>query len=177
MRDTNSNYLLNCKYVSYIFVYGSISVTDCFWNRHYFSLSQTKEKIEKLKAQAESFCQRLGKYRMPFAWIPICLANFFNLSTLEREIQEAEGLNGTCLTFLSKAKLLFSRTGYRKQCYSLWHQKWITYSKSCLVSFPFQSCKQLQINCAHCVVSAYLFLCLRNILSWLRPNFHWALAL
>uniref|UniRef100_A0A663FIS2 Dedicator of cytokinesis 8 n=1 Tax=Aquila chrysaetos chrysaetos TaxID=223781 RepID=A0A663FIS2_AQUCH len=55
---------------------------------------KTKEKIEKLKAQAESFCQRLGKYRMPFAWIPIGLANFFNLSTLEREIPEAEGLNG-----------------------------------------------------------------------------------
>lgn len=65
-----------------------------------FSLSQTKEKIEKLKAQAESFCQRLGKYRMPFAWIPISLTNFFNVSTLEREIQETEGLNGTCLTFL-----------------------------------------------------------------------------
>ncbi|OWK62736.1 Dedicator of cytokinesis protein 8 [Lonchura striata] len=61
---------------------------------------KTKEKIEKLKAQAESFCQRLGKYRMPFAWIPISLSNFFNISTLEREIQEAEGLNGTCLTFL-----------------------------------------------------------------------------
>uniref|UniRef100_A0A803VMK0 Dedicator of cytokinesis 8 n=1 Tax=Ficedula albicollis TaxID=59894 RepID=A0A803VMK0_FICAL len=61
---------------------------------------KTKEKIEKLKAQAESFCQRLGKYRMPFAWIPISLTNFFNVSTLEREIQEAEGLNGTCLTFL-----------------------------------------------------------------------------
>ncbi|XP_009989682.1 PREDICTED: dedicator of cytokinesis protein 8-like, partial [Tauraco erythrolophus] len=55
---------------------------------------KTKEKIEKLKAQAESFCQRLGKYRMPFAWIPISLTNFFNLSTLEREIPEAEGLNG-----------------------------------------------------------------------------------
>uniref|UniRef100_A0A8C3JT96 Dedicator of cytokinesis 8 n=1 Tax=Calidris pygmaea TaxID=425635 RepID=A0A8C3JT96_9CHAR len=49
---------------------------------------KTKEKIEKLKAQAESFCQRLGKYRMPFAWIPISLTNFFNLSTLEREIPE-----------------------------------------------------------------------------------------
>uniref|UniRef100_A0A803V7J3 Dedicator of cytokinesis 8 n=1 Tax=Ficedula albicollis TaxID=59894 RepID=A0A803V7J3_FICAL len=49
---------------------------------------KTKEKIEKLKAQAESFCQRLGKYRMPFAWIPISLTNFFNVSTLEREIQE-----------------------------------------------------------------------------------------
>ncbi|XP_030322741.1 dedicator of cytokinesis protein 8 [Calypte anna] len=55
---------------------------------------KTKEKIEKLKAQAESFCQRLGKYRMPFAWIPISLTNFFNLSTIEREIAEAEGLNG-----------------------------------------------------------------------------------
>uniref|UniRef100_A0A8B9GGV1 Dedicator of cytokinesis 8 n=1 Tax=Amazona collaria TaxID=241587 RepID=A0A8B9GGV1_9PSIT len=54
-----------------------------------------KEKIEKLKAQAESFCQRLGKYRMPFAWIPISLTNVFNLSTLEREIPETEGLNGT----------------------------------------------------------------------------------
>lgn len=37
---------------------------------------------------------------MPFAWIPISLTNFFNLSTLEREISEAEGLNGSCLTFL-----------------------------------------------------------------------------
>ncbi|NXG40960.1 DOCK8 protein, partial [Psilopogon haemacephalus] len=55
---------------------------------------KTKEKIEKLKTQAESFCQRLGKYRMPFAWIPISLTNFFNLSTLEREVPEAEGLNG-----------------------------------------------------------------------------------
>uniref|UniRef100_A0A670ZWY4 Dedicator of cytokinesis 8 n=1 Tax=Pseudonaja textilis TaxID=8673 RepID=A0A670ZWY4_PSETE len=35
---------------------------------------KTKEKIEKLKQQAENFCQRLGKYRMPFAWIPINLA-------------------------------------------------------------------------------------------------------
>ncbi|XP_054034501.1 dedicator of cytokinesis protein 8 [Dryobates pubescens] len=55
---------------------------------------KSKEKIEKLRAQAESFCQRLGKYRMPFAWIPISLTNFFNLSTLEREMPEAEGLNG-----------------------------------------------------------------------------------
>uniref|UniRef100_A0A8C4V559 Dedicator of cytokinesis 8 n=1 Tax=Falco tinnunculus TaxID=100819 RepID=A0A8C4V559_FALTI len=55
---------------------------------------KTKEKIEKLKSQAESFCQRLGKYRMPFAWIPISLTNYFNLSTLERDIPEAESLNG-----------------------------------------------------------------------------------
>ncbi|KAB1280395.1 Dedicator of cytokinesis protein 8, partial [Camelus dromedarius] len=46
---------------------------------------KSKEKIEKLKLQAESFCQRLGKYRMPFAWAPISLASFFNVSTLDRE--------------------------------------------------------------------------------------------
>uniref|UniRef100_A0A452HAJ7 Dedicator of cytokinesis 8 n=1 Tax=Gopherus agassizii TaxID=38772 RepID=A0A452HAJ7_9SAUR len=55
---------------------------------------KSKEKVEKLKAQAESFCQRLGKYRMPFAWAPISLTNFFNFSTLEREMSEAESLNG-----------------------------------------------------------------------------------
>uniref|UniRef100_A0A8C0V789 Dedicator of cytokinesis 8 n=1 Tax=Cyanistes caeruleus TaxID=156563 RepID=A0A8C0V789_CYACU len=70
---------------------------------------KTKEKIEKLKAQAESFCQRLGKYRMPFAWIPISLTNFFNLSTLEREIQEAEGLNGKGSSSDKKATLLQGR--------------------------------------------------------------------
>uniref|UniRef100_A0A8C5TCB7 Dedicator of cytokinesis C/D N-terminal domain-containing protein n=1 Tax=Malurus cyaneus samueli TaxID=2593467 RepID=A0A8C5TCB7_9PASS len=70
---------------------------------------KTKEKIEKLKAQAESFCQRLGKYRMPFAWIPISLTNFFNLSTLEREIPEAEGLNGKGSASDKRATLLQTR--------------------------------------------------------------------
>uniref|UniRef100_A0A8V5GI32 Dedicator of cytokinesis C/D N-terminal domain-containing protein n=2 Tax=Melopsittacus undulatus TaxID=13146 RepID=A0A8V5GI32_MELUD len=70
---------------------------------------KTKEKIEKLKAQAESFCQRLGKYRMPFAWIPISLTNVFNLSTLEREIPETEGLNGKGSTSDKRATLLQGR--------------------------------------------------------------------
>ncbi|NXD05348.1 DOCK8 protein, partial [Certhia familiaris] len=70
---------------------------------------KTKEKIDKLRAQAESFCQRLGKYRMPFAWIPISLADCFNLSTLEREIQEAEGLNGKGFSSDKKATLLQAR--------------------------------------------------------------------
>ncbi|XP_010011214.1 PREDICTED: dedicator of cytokinesis protein 8 [Nestor notabilis] len=70
---------------------------------------KAKEKIEKLKAQAESFCQRLGKYRMPFAWIPISLTNVFNVSTLEREIPETEGLNGKGSTSDKKATLLQGR--------------------------------------------------------------------
>ncbi|XP_037228534.1 dedicator of cytokinesis protein 8 [Falco rusticolus] len=70
---------------------------------------KTKEKIEKLKSQAESFCQRLGKYRMPFAWIPISLTNYFNLSTLERDIPEAESLNGKGSTSDKRATLLQAR--------------------------------------------------------------------
>lgn len=52
---------------------------------------------------------------MPFAWIPISLTNFFNVSTLEREVSEAEGLNGTCLSFLTNTKQLFSGSVLRKQ--------------------------------------------------------------
>ncbi|XP_060266896.1 dedicator of cytokinesis protein 8 isoform X6 [Ovis aries] len=55
---------------------------------------KSKEKIEKLKLQAESFCQRLGKYRMPFAWAPISLASFFNVSTLDREVTDVESTVG-----------------------------------------------------------------------------------
>ncbi|XP_008101523.2 dedicator of cytokinesis protein 8 isoform X1 [Anolis carolinensis] len=55
---------------------------------------KTKEKVEKLKSQAESFCHRLGAYRMPFAWVPISLGSFFSISTLERDIAELEVLNG-----------------------------------------------------------------------------------
>ncbi|XP_045436100.1 dedicator of cytokinesis protein 8 isoform X3 [Pipistrellus kuhlii] len=55
---------------------------------------KSKDKIEKLKLQAESFCQRLGKYRMPFAWAPISLASFFSVSTLEREVADAESMVG-----------------------------------------------------------------------------------
>uniref|UniRef100_G3T5Z7 Dedicator of cytokinesis 8 n=1 Tax=Loxodonta africana TaxID=9785 RepID=G3T5Z7_LOXAF len=55
---------------------------------------KSKDKIEKLKLQAESFCQRLGKYRMPFAWVPISLSSFFNVYTLEREVTDAETMVG-----------------------------------------------------------------------------------
>ncbi|XP_076702153.1 dedicator of cytokinesis protein 8 isoform X3 [Callospermophilus lateralis] len=51
---------------------------------------KSKDKIEKLKLQAESFCQRLGKYRMPFAWAPVNLASIFNVSTLDREVTDVE---------------------------------------------------------------------------------------
>jgi len=53
--------------------------------------SQNKEKLEKLKCQAEQFCQRLGKYRMPFAWTAIHLMNIVSSAgSLERDSTEVE---------------------------------------------------------------------------------------
>uniref|UniRef100_A0A4W3I227 Dedicator of cytokinesis 8 n=1 Tax=Callorhinchus milii TaxID=7868 RepID=A0A4W3I227_CALMI len=50
--------------------------------------AKNKDKIEKLKSQAESFCQRLGKYRMPFAWANINLMNLVSTATVDRDSPE-----------------------------------------------------------------------------------------
>ncbi|XP_023370872.1 dedicator of cytokinesis protein 7 [Otolemur garnettii] len=53
--------------------------------------SKNKEKLEKLKSQADQFCQRLGKYRMPFAWTAIHLMNIVSSAgSLERDSTEVE---------------------------------------------------------------------------------------
>ncbi|NXA50496.1 DOCK7 protein, partial [Nothocercus julius] len=59
--------------------------------------AKNKEKLEKLKCQAEQFCQRLGKYRMPFAWTAIHLMNIVSSAgSLERDSTEVEvGTGGT----------------------------------------------------------------------------------
>uniref|UniRef100_A0A674KH37 Dedicator of cytokinesis protein 7 n=1 Tax=Terrapene triunguis TaxID=2587831 RepID=A0A674KH37_9SAUR len=48
--------------------------------------AKNKEKLEKLKSQAEQFCQRLGKYRMPFAWTAIHLMNIVSKNLLETNV-------------------------------------------------------------------------------------------
>ncbi|XP_067839366.1 dedicator of cytokinesis protein 8 isoform X2 [Heptranchias perlo] len=55
--------------------------------------TKNKDKIEKLKTQAESFCQRLGKYRMPFAWANINIMNVVSTAT-DRDSMEVENING-----------------------------------------------------------------------------------
>uniref|UniRef100_A0A7M4EWC3 Dedicator of cytokinesis 7 n=1 Tax=Crocodylus porosus TaxID=8502 RepID=A0A7M4EWC3_CROPO len=53
--------------------------------------AKNKEKLEKLKSQSEQFCQRLGKYRMPFAWTAIHLMNIVSSAgSLERDSTEVE---------------------------------------------------------------------------------------
>uniref|UniRef100_W5MSP2 Dedicator of cytokinesis 8 n=1 Tax=Lepisosteus oculatus TaxID=7918 RepID=W5MSP2_LEPOC len=56
--------------------------------------AKNKDKLEKLKNQAESFCQRLGKYRMPFAWATVNIMNVISTATIDRDPAESEGMNG-----------------------------------------------------------------------------------
>ncbi|XP_061094663.1 dedicator of cytokinesis protein 7 isoform X12 [Conger conger] len=50
--------------------------------------AKNKEKLEKLRGQADQFCQRLGRYRMPFAWTAIHLMNIVNSAgSLERDTE------------------------------------------------------------------------------------------
>ncbi|XP_047669057.1 dedicator of cytokinesis protein 7 isoform X21 [Tachysurus fulvidraco] len=55
--------------------------------------AKNKEKLEKLRGQSEQFCQRLGRYRMPFAWTAIHLMNIVNSAgSLERDTELEMGL-------------------------------------------------------------------------------------
>uniref|UniRef100_A0AAX7UMZ5 Dedicator of cytokinesis 8 n=1 Tax=Astatotilapia calliptera TaxID=8154 RepID=A0AAX7UMZ5_ASTCA len=55
---------------------------------------KNKDKIEKLRNQADSFCQRLGRYRMPFAWATVNIMEVISSATLERDITDSENTKG-----------------------------------------------------------------------------------
>ncbi|XP_055593172.1 dedicator of cytokinesis protein 7 [Uranotaenia lowii] len=49
-------------------------------------LKEDKDKYkDKAKSNAADYCDRLGKYRMPFAWTGIYLTNIFNGDNVEKE--------------------------------------------------------------------------------------------
>lgn len=61
---------------------------------------QHKEKLEKLRSQAEQMCTRLGRFRMPFAWTAIHLLNIVSsVGGLERSDSDSD--TGIKLWFLS----------------------------------------------------------------------------
>ncbi|MGH0129308.1 UNVERIFIED_CONTAM: hypothetical protein FKN15_001938 [Acipenser sinensis] len=50
-----------------------------------------KEKLEKLRVQADQYCSRLGRYRMPFAWTAIHLMNIVSSAgSLDRGDSDSE---------------------------------------------------------------------------------------
>uniref|UniRef100_A0A8C8J347 Dedicator of cytokinesis 8 n=1 Tax=Oncorhynchus tshawytscha TaxID=74940 RepID=A0A8C8J347_ONCTS len=56
--------------------------------------AKNKEKLEKLRSQSETFCQRLGRYRMPFAWATVNIMNVISTATLDRDTSDSDSLNG-----------------------------------------------------------------------------------
>ncbi|XP_073686240.1 dedicator of cytokinesis protein 7 [Garra rufa] len=56
-----------------------------------------KEKLEKLRTQAEQMCTRLGRFRMPFAWTAIHLLNIVSsVGGLDRSDSDSDtGINHT----------------------------------------------------------------------------------
>ncbi|KAJ8414036.1 hypothetical protein AAFF_G00066340 [Aldrovandia affinis] len=56
--------------------------------------SKNRDKLEKLRSQTESFCHRLGRYRMPLAWATVNIMNVISTATLDRELSDSESLNG-----------------------------------------------------------------------------------
>uniref|UniRef100_A0A4W5L4B7 Dedicator of cytokinesis 8 n=1 Tax=Hucho hucho TaxID=62062 RepID=A0A4W5L4B7_9TELE len=56
--------------------------------------AKNKEKLEKLRSQSEMFCQRLGRYRMPFAWATVNIMNVISTATLDRDTTDSDSLNG-----------------------------------------------------------------------------------
>uniref|UniRef100_A0A674AA62 Dedicator of cytokinesis 8 n=1 Tax=Salmo trutta TaxID=8032 RepID=A0A674AA62_SALTR len=56
--------------------------------------AKNKEKLEKLRNQSEMFCQRLGRYRMPFAWATVNIMNVISTATLDRDTTDSDSING-----------------------------------------------------------------------------------
>uniref|UniRef100_A0A674BZP8 Dedicator of cytokinesis 8 n=1 Tax=Salmo trutta TaxID=8032 RepID=A0A674BZP8_SALTR len=59
--------------------------------------AKNKEKLEKLRSQSETFCQRLGRYRMPFAWATVNIMNVISNATLDRDSTDSDSFNGQCV--------------------------------------------------------------------------------
>lgn len=56
--------------------------------------AKNKDKLEKLRSQAENFCQRLGRYRMPFAFGTANIMNAISTGTLDRDTSDSDSING-----------------------------------------------------------------------------------
>lgn len=55
---------------------------------------QNKDKLEKLRGQAEAFCQRLGRYRMPFAWATVNIMEVISTAAIDRDVTDSDSIKG-----------------------------------------------------------------------------------
>lgn len=71
---------------------------------------QNKDKLEKLRVQAETFCQRLGRYRMPFAWATVNIMDVISTAAIDRDVTDSDSLKGgvsLCVFVLMSVFVLF----------------------------------------------------------------------
>ncbi|KAM9857754.1 dedicator of cytokinesis protein 8 [Aulostomus maculatus] len=56
--------------------------------------AKNKDKLEKLRGQTEAFCQRLGCYRMPFAWATVNIMEVISTAAMDRDVTDSDSLRG-----------------------------------------------------------------------------------
>ncbi len=71
---------------------------------------------DKARANAQYYCEKLGRYRMPFAWTAIYLTNIVNGATsLEREAERQEREGGRSDSLDRKSSLVSQYESFRKR--------------------------------------------------------------
>ncbi|CAG12198.1 unnamed protein product [Tetraodon nigroviridis] len=75
-----------------------------------FLVIKHKEKLEKLRLQAEQSCNRLGRFRMPFAWTAIHLVNVVSsMGSLDRSDPDSDSEKKGHGTWNERKKKTFER--------------------------------------------------------------------
>ncbi|XP_077570409.1 dedicator of cytokinesis protein 8-like [Stigmatopora nigra] len=67
--------------------------------------SKNKDKLEKLRGQTETFCQRLGRYRMPFAWATVNIMEVISTATIDRDLVDSDSVKGKSSSIDRKVQL------------------------------------------------------------------------
>ncbi|XP_034450748.1 dedicator of cytokinesis protein 8 isoform X1 [Hippoglossus hippoglossus] len=67
--------------------------------------SKNKDKLEKLRGHSESFCQKLGRYRMPFAWATVNVMEVISTAALDRDVTDSDSMRVKSSSFDRKGQL------------------------------------------------------------------------
>ncbi|XP_027889254.1 dedicator of cytokinesis protein 8 isoform X1 [Xiphophorus couchianus] len=87
--------------------------------------TKNRDKLEKLKSQAEAFCQRLGRYRMPFAWATVNIMEVISQTAAsDRDVTDSDSLKGGKSSSMDRKTQLPRRnserfTSIEEACYNV----------------------------------------------------------
>lgn len=111
---------------------GGSELIHCFSPLCVCVCMQHKEKLEKLRTQAEQMCTRLGRFRMPFAWTAIHLLNIVSSAGgIDRSDSDSDtGINQSQHTFCFKVYFLL--ISYK---FSPWRGPWNEHAQGIGIMF------------------------------------------